>query len=104
MRQATTRLDERILTVPATPEPDRIEYCSNGKVLPDHGTFPYPLGHRTSYSACLALVQQMFRTYWRKEGHTLHPMHKGKPLPDLVRVVTEDDTVICQWSKDDELA
>jgi len=89
--------------VSATPEPDRIEYCCNGKVLTD-GTFPYPLGHQTSYGACLALNRQMLLAYWRKEGNTLHPMHKVKTPPDLVRIVTKDGTVICQWSKDDELA
>jgi hypothetical protein len=91
------------MTVSATAEPDRIEYCCNGKVLTD-STFTYPLGHQTSYIACLALNRQLLLTYWRKEGNTLRPMHKVKTPPDSVRTVTKDGTEICQWSKDDELA
>lgn len=91
------------MEMPFTGEPDRIEYCLRGKVVTDPGAFPYPLGHRTSYGACLALVQTMLRTYWRKDGGALHRMHKGEPYPDAVRVVTKDGTIICQWSKVDEL-
>jgi hypothetical protein len=90
--------------VSAAAEPDRIEYCLNGKVLTDPSPLPYPLGHGMSYSDCLVTTQTLFRAYWHNIGGTLQPMHKGKPLPDLVRVVTKDGTIVCQWSKQDEAA
>jgi hypothetical protein len=81
-------------------EPARIEYCSlSGEIL--EPTFDYPIGRGTSFGDCEALARHLLVARWRREGDALIPMI-SKPHSKMVRVVTDDGKVICQWSVDDE--
>jgi hypothetical protein len=83
------------------PEPVALEMCMGTKAVE---RYPYPLGHRTTYGACLERAQSAFRIYWHRRETTLFKVHPNlRPYPDSVRVVAADGTPIASWSIDDEL-
>lgn len=85
--------------------PREIQYClKSGATLQ---AFPFPDRYGTTYFDCEALVQRFLGTYWRVEGGALIPKHKSSksnPLPELVRVMSDDGSVFCQFSIDDMLS
>jgi hypothetical protein len=85
-------------------DPTEIQYClKSGAIL---HKMPFPVGCKTSYLDCEDLAKRLLNTYWRVEGGTLSPMHKASksnPLPDLVRIIADNDSVFCQWSIDEML-